>query len=83
MSAFNRDIINNPEYKIGATAYRSNIEVKLVDVLKDANNNPCTAVYAEVIMGKVQNERTAVINLGKLGYYFSFGGTKFYLKEFN
>lgn len=85
MSAFNRDTANKPEYTLGKTSYRpnSNIEVKLIDVLKDASNNPCTAVYAEVIMGKVQNERTAVIDLGKLGYYFNYSGVRFYLKEFN
>lgn len=71
------------DYTLNTTSYRNNIEVKLIDVLYDSNNNPCTAVYAEIIMGKLKNERTAVINLNKSGYYFSYSGTKFYLKEFN
>ncbi len=83
MSASNKDTANKPEYTLGATSYKSDIELKLINVLYDTNNNPCTAVYAEVIMGNIQNERIASIAKKRLGYCFSYMGTTFYLKEFN
>lgn len=83
MSAFNRDITNKPEYTLGATSFRGNVEVKLLNVFTDANNIPTSVTFAEVVMGTVQHGRTAKVSKNNLGYKFNYLGTTFYLKEFN